>query len=356
MNLNKYAEDLVSRINPELEQKILKEWQTFGAEHLTERIRTEEPRPAGPFRPTKRPPNPGRIEWPQVDLNDTLEDIELMVYSQLRFLHSILEQGGGRYLSIRPNYGVGILPTMLGAEAYIMPRQMQCLPNVRSMGEDGVRRLLGTISKQEPGLWEKGYGPRILRTGEMFLQILERYPILKEFVQMENPDLQGPMDIAELLWGSDIFYAFYDDPDVVHELLNQITVLIGAVLERWRQLFPGRYTTYIGCMMVPGNIVIRDDSAMNLSPEFVEEFIIPYDSELLSKYGGGIHFCGRGDHFIAAMSKMKGLYGVNMSQPHLNDMDVILKNTIDKGIVLTVDPSCPIMSEGHREEYLYING
>jgi hypothetical protein len=45
-----------------------------------------------------------------------------------------------------------------------------------------------------------------------------------------------------------------------------------------------------------------------------------------------IHFCGRGDHFIEPMSRTQGLTGVNLSQAHLNDMDVIYANTVDKGL------------------------
>jgi hypothetical protein len=47
-----------------------------------------------------------------------------------------------------------------------------------------------------------------------------------------------------------------------------------------------------------------------------------------------MHFCGRGDHYIEAICEMKGITAVAMSQPHLNDMEVIYRNTVDKGIKL----------------------
>ena len=82
-----------------------------------------------------------------------------------------------------------------------------------------------------------------------------------------------------------------------------------------------------------GSIVLRNDSAMNLSPELYEEFAAPYDGRLLKRYGGGIvHFCGRGDHYIEALSNINGLTGINMSQPHLNDMEKIYRCTVDKGL------------------------
>ena len=73
--------------------------------------------------------------------------------------------------------------------------------------------------------------------------------------------------------------------------------------------------------------MIRDDSAMNLSPDMFETFIRPYDQRLLDRFGGGaIHFCGRGDHFIPLVSEMRGVYAVHMSQPHLNDMKKLLSH------------------------------
>ena len=63
---------------------------------------------------------------------------------------------------------------------------------------------------------------------------------------------------------------------------------------------------------------------------------MPYDGELLAKYGGAEHFCGRGDHYIGKLCSLPGLYGVQMSQPHLNDMEIIYKNTVDRGIKLLV--------------------
>ena len=84
-----------------------------------------------------------------------------------------------------------------------------------------------------------------------------------------------------------------------------------------------------------GHIMRRTDSAMNLSPAMFDEFIRPYEQKLLDALGGGaIHFCGRGDHYIKSMSGMRGLTGIAMSQPHLNDMEVIYRNTVDKGLAL----------------------
>ena len=63
-------------------------------------------------------------------------------------------------------------------------------------------------------------------------------------------------------------------------------------------------------------IMLRDDSAMNVSGGLFEEFVRPYDQRLLDEFGGGaIHFCGRGDHYIGRMSRMQGLRAVQQRRP-----------------------------------------
>ena len=84
-----------------------------------------------------------------------------------------------------------------------------------------------------------------------------------------------------------------------------------------------------------GGIMLRDDSAMNLSPQLYKEYAAPYDAELLKHFEGGVvHFCGRGDHYIETLCGLPGLYGINMSQREYNDMETIYRNTVDQGIPL----------------------
>ena len=72
---------------------------------------------------------------------------------------------------------------------------------------------------------------------------------------------------------------------------------------------------------------------MNLSPDLYREFAVPYDTKLYERFGGGaMHFCGRGDHYIEALSEVPRLTGVNLAQPEYNDMETIYKHTVDKGI------------------------
>lgn len=237
-------------------------------------------------------------------------------------------------MSVRANYGVGIIPSLLGAEPFIMPYAMNCLPNVRALRDlpDSIRRI---VAGQDFYL-DRGYGPQVFSVAERFLDIKRRYPKIDRYVLIDHPDGQGPIDIAELLWGSDLFYALYDEPELVQTLLSHIAGLYQAFMDRWFSLFPNwdGYHAFFG-RLHRGAITLREDSAMNMSPELYRIFIQPYDATLLRHFNGGaVHFCGRGDHFIADLAKTAGLQAVDLSQPHLNDMAIILSQTIDQGINL----------------------
>lgn len=159
---------------------------------------------------------------------------------------------------------------------------------------------------------------------------------IEKYVEIYHPDLQGPLDICELMWGEDLFYAMYDEPELVAAVMQLITDTYMRFMERWQALVPPRddICCHWDNVMHRGQIVLRNDSAMNLSPEFYDTFARAFDSQLMERYGGVIHFCGRGDHYIHLLKTIPNIYGVNMSQPHLNDMATIYQNTVDCGIQL----------------------
>jgi hypothetical protein len=95
---------------------------------------------------------------------------------------------------------------------------------------------------------------------------------------------------------------------------------------------PSPYTAHWG-LGVNGRLMIREDSLMNLSAEMYVNHIRRFDQRLLSELGGGaVHFCGRGSHYISALTEMEGLTAINLSQPELNDMEEIYRCSVDKGL------------------------
>ncbi|MGN0478593.1 MAG: hypothetical protein ACI4GO_04085 [Hominenteromicrobium sp.] len=315
--------DLEERIDPIAEDDFLKQWDEFLSRRFSGNY----------FVPERKHTSPSPVGLPQININDAVNDYERMLVSQLVLNAGVLEGRSG-CLGVRANYGTGILSSLFGAEIFTMPYEMNTLPTTRAFaGEDDIERLLDSGM---PSL-DAGFGRKVFEMGEFFAETFARYPKIRKYIPVYHPDLQGPLDICELMWGGGMFYAMYDDPEQVHRLLRLVTDTYTAFLDKWYRLYPpaDEKSTHWNRLCYRGRILLRSDSAMNLSPELYAEFAYPYDAELLRHFGGGaMHFCGRGDHYIEKLCTLPELTAINLSQPHLNDMEKIYRNTVDKGILL----------------------
>jgi hypothetical protein len=319
--LKRYLDDLEARIDPAVEEQILWEWRNFSEGRSEDAI----------FTPKRQKTSRPTVEWPKVPINAALADYDQMALQQYGGCSSVLDRGIGMVLNVRCNYGSSIAPLLFGVKAFVMDDEFDTLPTSEPLNDkDAIRRL---IDAGVPDL-STGYGAQVLEMGRRYAAIAREYPKIGKYVYIYHPDLQGPLDICEVVWGSTMFYALYDDPDLVKGLLNLAVETYSAFMKEWLKIVPFHQggNSHWG-LYHKGNIMLRDDSAMNLSAEMFEEFVQPFDQQLLERFGGGaIHFCGKGDHYLPKMSQIKGLYAINMSQPEYNNMETIFQNTVDKGI------------------------
>ncbi len=316
-------EDIENRINPEVEEDFINQWKAFINNKTDDII----------FKPKRKLTSKSSLERQNININDALLDKELMLLKEMQGVSNALESESNN-TAIRANYGTGIMTSLFGAKIFTMPYENDTLPTTYSFNNDD--KIREAISNGIPEL-NKGYGKDVFETGEFYKEVLSKYPKISKYVKVYHPDTQGPLDICELLWGGEMFYCMYDEPEMVHDMLKLVNKTYIKFLDKWFDLFPvsSDFNMHWANIAHKGKIVIRNDSAMNLSPEFYDEFAFPYDKELLDYYDGGVvHFCGKGDHYIGVLSKADNLYGINMSQPEYNDMEIIYKNTVDKGIKL----------------------
>jgi len=321
--LEEYLEDLETRIDEGTETRLFDEWLDF----------TEGRFEGDLFSPARPQPSPPGVEWPKVLVNEALNNFDMMALQQFRGCSEALANGDGQLLCVRSNYGTSILPSLFGAELFVMDDEVDTLPTSWPLG--GINRIKQVIDAGAPDM-DQALGGKVLEMGERFAAIMKRYPRIGKHVHLYHPDLQGPMDICEVLWGSGLFVDIVDRPDLVTALLELITETYIRFLRRWLEIAPfsDGSEAHWG-LLHKGHIMLRDDSAMNFSPAMFDEFIRPYDQRLLDAFGGGaIHFCGRGDHYIEKMSRMPRMHAIAMSQPDYNDMEVIYRNTVDRGIKL----------------------
>ena len=323
MKLSQYTIDLLNdienRIIPWVEDDFLAQWQAFWDNKVTDIV----------FRPKRKIISQPSIKIQDIHINDALNDYELMLDMQLADVSYALstEQKG---LCMRANYGTGIMSSLFGAKFFEMPREQNTLPTTLAFNDTDVIREM--VEKGMPDV-TTALGEKVFAFGEMCLEIFKDYPKISKYVFMYHPDTQGPIDTAELLWGGEMFYALYDDPDLVHATLDLITNTQITLLDRWFKLYPNKpdLNVHWGWFM-RGGVCVRNDSSINLSSEQYSELVLPYDQKLLDYYNGGlVHYCGKGDHFIGIVAAQTKATAVNLSQPHLNDVDKVLNDVLSCG-------------------------
>ena len=191
---------------------------------------------------------------------------------------------------------------------------------------------------------EKSVLPRSLETLDFYREKLQEHPPCAEAIQISMPDLQGPMDTGDLLWGSKVFFSFRDNPDVLKKLLGRIVETMLDIAARFRPYTRNRLDPVANTQhgyVIPGRLLIRNDSSIMLSPAMYAEFIRPHDARVLKEMGtGSIHFCGNGQHLIKRMLEIPDLRGFDLGQPNLMDVAAIYANCKESKVAITnLNPS-----------------
>ena len=266
--------DLENRIDPEVEDDYLSQWEDF----IYGRFYGEM------FSPKRKSIAKPSLAWPKININDAVGDYDLMLQSELARASWGL-QTGSRIPCIRANYGTGIMTSLFGTEIFIMPYENNTLPTTKPLND--TDKVAEIVEKGVPA-FDSGFGKNVFEFGQICAELFEKYPKIKKYVTVYHPDFQGPLDVCELLWGCDMFYALYDEPDLVHGLLSLITETYTVFLKKWHELFPplDKMNPHWQSFYHRGNIVLRSDSAMNVSPDVYNEFSLPYDKKLLDTFGG----------------------------------------------------------------------
>lgn len=320
-DLAPWLDDLEARIDAADEDRLLAAWKTFA----------DGACPTPVFRPRRASPAPSRLDWPSIPLDDALDDPRSMLLRQFAMCSGRLAAGDGGLLCVRADYGTGILPSFFGVPVVKMDRAMDTLPGSIPLGGAAMR---GVVAAGPPPL-TTGLWPLARDIGRAFVACVAPRPKLARHIHIYHPDLQGPMDALEMVWGSECFTAFADEPELAHALLGLITATYERAMADWDAIVPDRDPGYCAhwSLLHRGHIMLRDDSAMNLSPRMFRELIAPYDGRLLGACGGGaMHACGRTGHYLGQATALAGIHGFNFGQPEMNDPRVIQRETVDKGV------------------------
>lgn len=342
IELARFLEDVESRIDAAQEERLVREWIDFCDLKCTD-----------PFFSPRRTPCPSQIEWPHIVINHAIEDMDAMLYTQLKGVSDMLAGDVGLLLCVRANYGTGIIPTMFGAELFPLKDEFDTLPGTRPL-EGGIEALRAVVADHRID-YTKGLAPRVFEFGHRWNELVQDYPLIQKYVYAYNPDLQGPFPLVDVLAGADIYYTMYDEPELVHQALDFVTDVYLDFSAKWQALCPTYDTEHSveWGLLHKGKTILRNDAVTNLSEAMYREFAMPYDQRVFRAMGGGMHFCGRGDHYIQAACELEGLSCINMSQPELNDMERIYAATVDQGKIIIGLDSAEIRRVGELGRPLY---
>jgi len=312
-DIDRWLETLENALDPAWEREKLATWKRFlDFQPFTDGFRINKPQSDA---------KPG--EWPKVLVNEAIRDKGKMLLQQLRPVYESTCRKTLAIPAIRCNYGTAVLSSVFEPELCWMDESLDTLPTSRPFEDKS--RIDEIIQSGVPDI-NKGFGKDVFETAEYYKDKLAPYPKLSEFVWIYHPDTQGPVDVMELLWGSEMYIAFYMEPEKVKSMLDVITKTYVVFMEHWDKIIPHKDPVYSvhWARLIKGQIMLRNDSIVNLSPDMYNEFVKPYDEKLMARFGkGAIHSCGHIDHCIDFMTDSKNLTFFNMSQPELNDMKKI---------------------------------
>lgn len=228
-----------------------------------------------------------------------------------------LELGCDLALSIRPNFGIGLVPSILGARVEQIDDNPPWVRPLESRSE-----LMRMFDRDPAQAAAGGWLPRVVETYQYFDEALSPYPRLRGSVRRVLPDLQGPFDNYELLRGSEAFSDFYTDPGLLRDglaLTARAQIAAAQALLPWTTDHRDGYSLQHG-VVIKGSILIRNDSPVMVSPESYREVIAPHDGAVLSALGGGgIHSCGNIGHQMRNYLDVEGLSCIDLGQGLLND-------------------------------------
>jgi len=245
-----------------------------------------------------------------------------------------------------PWFGTAVAASALGCRVEFIPKQDPAAnPRFYPIQKpEDIQKL------QVPDPEKDGLMPKVLD----FL----RYMKTHSFLPVGMTDFQGPLTTANQLMGYDkLIYLMYDQPNLVHKLMDKVTEtlilwvkmekeVIGEPLNECfsdQQIYTGKHS----------GIWFSDDDAVLVSEKIYKEFVVPYNSRILTEFGGGIiHYCGNATHHAQNFLNTKGLLGLNIYTLYNIPSFAKLKAEVEDRLVLFACDNTPVDYRSYFDELL----
>lgn len=257
---------------------------------------------------------------PEYDLQQIFTDKAKMLCRETRGACSAANGRSDSVPSIRANLGCGILLSCLGLEQETFPDKMPWLHE--RLSKEQIARLT----------------PDDITPRGSFARGLEMMRYFKETMSGSLPvyvmDTQGPLDLAHLMMGDDIFLELYDDPSFVHHLM-EICLELGIRAHRWMKEASGEPLTSLhhSNMIYSDSFGIRicEDTTALLGDEQIREFAIPYSRRLAREFGGAwVHYCGYNEFLTNAILEQPEFKALNFGHIPGHEHEIDFFSNMDK--------------------------
>lgn len=256
--------------------------------------------------------------WGTFPYSEAFHDPEKMLVNELAGVYAGAKLRDDRAFTIRANYGVGTIASMFGCSTSLT---MDNMPWCEPLSD---ARLLDALERGVPEM-TAGLGGRVLETERFYLDALAKYAKLSKAVHVFVCDTQGPFDIAHLVMGHRIYTEMYDNPDLVHRLLELATETYIRFTRAQKDVIgESDGWSYHSMMKVRGGVRVCEDAPTNISPESYKEFCRPYNERVFAELGGGwVHYCGKGYQLFPHLISTPGLCGINFGNPEMQDLGAV---------------------------------
>ena len=220
--------------------------------------------------------------------------------------------------TVRANFGTVLIASQFGAEVGQFDDNPPWI-----MNRDEKDVSLEAVVASDPLDFSQGWCPRVIEMYEYFQDTLHAWPGLQRLIKVVLPDMQSPFDNLELIVGSSVFVEMRTQPALVSRALHAVALAQVGFARRLAPFvtdgpdgFAHQHAT-----MIRGRILLRDDSAILMSPAMYRDQIAPHDEFVLRKLGGGgIHCCGKVDLHAKAFLERDALQSFDFGQSEQNDV------------------------------------
>lgn len=223
-----------------------------------------------------------KVRVPQRDIypfDESFQNPAKALEERLHALKPTLEVNSDFIPSIMHNRMVWTIPSMFGCKMPLINDEPWATPIITDIKQ--------VWDIREPDM-NSGVLPKVI---ELLAYFKKNAP---DGIPVTPPSEHTPLNIAYMLRGSDLFTDLYDHPEEVKQLLQLITNTFIKVEYCYKKVLQEetKYRITFAGFYISG-LRIAGDCNVNLSPDFIREFEIPYLERIANIFGDlMIHYCG----------------------------------------------------------------